>query len=188
MLLMQGAFRAVLEVSYDFLKILPSNPLKLPGILVQSLLSMLIEHLGCSEESGFPLSMLPPIYKHLQSFLNLSLHSAFRLVREQAYILAKAAMISTGAFDHSSCEIGSWLLFLRGNVGEYDGDCREGQLFQSLSLPVVSFLCDVVSTVGNNLVKYWDIIQCLHSSVETTRGINTPRKFFLPSYYLSLAV
>ncbi|XP_010675691.2 uncharacterized protein LOC104891665 isoform X2 [Beta vulgaris subsp. vulgaris] len=164
-----GAFRAVLEVSYDFLKILPSNPLKLPGILVQSLLSMLIEHLNCSEESGFPLSMLPPIYKHLQSFLNLSLHSAFRLVREQAYILAKAAMISTGAFDHSSCEIGSWLLFLRGNVGEYDGDCREGQLFQSLSLPVVSFLCDVVSTVGNNLVKYWDIIQCLHSSVETTR-------------------
>ncbi|KNA12925.1 hypothetical protein SOVF_121720 [Spinacia oleracea] len=165
-----GTFRAILEASYDFLKILPSNPLKLPGILLQSLLSMLIEHLGCSQETGFSAKMLPPIYKHLQCFLSLSLHSPIEHVREQSYVLAKASMMSTGAFDHSPCEIGSWFLFLHRDVGQYDsGKCKEGKLFQSLS--VVSFLCDAISTVGNNLVKYWDIMKCQLSEVETTKGV-----------------
>ncbi|XP_021758900.1 uncharacterized protein LOC110723822 [Chenopodium quinoa] len=167
-----GTFQAILEVSYDFLKILPNNPLKLPGILLQSLLSMLIEHLGCSKESGFSARTLPPIYKHLQPFLNLSLNSPFGYVREHAYVLAKAAMMSTGAFDHNPCEIGSWFLFLSGDVGQYDsGKCQEEKLLHSLSLPVVSFLCDAVSTVGNNLVKYWDIMKFQLSEVETTKGI-----------------
>ncbi|KAL2944584.1 Nucleolar pre-ribosomal-associated protein 1 [Bienertia sinuspersici] len=168
--LLKGIFHAVLEVSYDFLKILPSNPLKLPDVLLQSLLSMLIEHLGCSKESGLLSTVLPPIYKHLQSFLNLSLYSPLQNVREQAYVLSKAAMMSTGAFDHNPCEIGSWFLFIHGDVRQYDsGKCQEDQLLLSLSSSVVSFLCDAVSTVGNNLVKYWDIMKCQCSTLETPK-------------------
>ncbi|KAL9232151.1 hypothetical protein vseg_007290 [Gypsophila vaccaria] len=163
----------VLEVSYDVLKILPTDPLELPSILVQSLLSMLIEHFGCSTEYDLSRTMLPPIYKHLQSLLVLFLHSPIKDVRLKAYTLAKAALMSIGAFDHSSWEIGSWFLFLPGNIGP-DDCCRyvESKSFQSLSTPVVSFLCDAVSTVGNNLVKYWEILKCQHSILKAGKVKN----------------
>ncbi|XP_057545063.1 uncharacterized protein LOC130824182 isoform X1 [Amaranthus tricolor] len=161
-------FRSILEVSYDFLKILPNSPLKLPSILLQSLLSMLIEHIGCSREAGSSTKVLPPIYNHLQSFLQLSFYSPSRYVREKAYILAKAAMMSTGAFDNNPCEIASWFLFIPGDVAQYDGNkCQEDKLLQTLSSSVVSFLCDTVSTVGNNLVKHWEITKCKYFNVKT---------------------
>ncbi|KAH9606553.1 hypothetical protein KSS87_009132, partial [Heliosperma pusillum] len=163
----------VLEVSYDVLKILPSDPLELPSILQQSLLTMLIEHFGCSTELDLSSTMLPPIYKHLQSLLVLFLHSPIKDIRQQAYTLAKAAMMSTGAFDHNSWETGSWFLFLPGNIGPADY-CRytDSTSLQSLSTPIVSFLCDAVSTVGNNLVKYWDILKHQHSTVASGKEKN----------------
>lgn len=166
-----GTLRAVLEVSYDLLKVLPSNPLELPSILLQSLLSTLIEHLGCSQDLSS--TMLPAIYKHLQSFLHLSIHSPIRDIKEQGYVLAKAAMRSTGAFDHNPWEIGAWFLFLPGYVGH--NNCykfEECKLLQSLSSPVVSFLCDAVSTVGNSLVKYWALLKCRLVSPEVVQEQN----------------
>ncbi|KAK9706771.1 hypothetical protein RND81_07G150600 [Saponaria officinalis] len=163
----------VSEVSYDVLKILPTDPLEFPSILVQSLLSMLIEHFGCSTELDLTHTMLPPVYKHLQSLLVLFLHSPIKDIRQKAYTLAKAALKSTGAFDHNSSEIGSWLLFLPGNIGP-DDCCRYmgSKSLQSFSTPAVSFLCDAVSTVGNNLVKYWDILKCQHSNLESGKVKN----------------
>ena len=33
------------------------------------------------------------------------------------------------------------------------------ELLQSLSPVVISFLCDAISTIGNNLFKYWEIVK-----------------------------
>lgn len=185
MLLLQRTFRSILEVSYDFLKILPNSPLKLPSILLQSLLSMLIEHIGCSREAGSSTKVLPPIYNHLQSFLQLSFYSPSRYVREKAYILAKAAMMSTGAFDNNPCEIASWFLFIPGDVAQYDGNkCQEDKLLQTLSSSVVSFLCDTVSTVGNNLVKHWEITKCKYFNVKTIQGITNLKSSSITKFFL----
>ncbi|KAK3026898.1 hypothetical protein RJ639_041367 [Escallonia herrerae] len=83
-----------------------------------------------------------------------------RDIKDQAYILAEAAMLSTGAFETNSREIGAWFLFLPGysscnNIVEHGVE-----IIQNLSSVVVSFLCDAVSTTGNNLFKYWDLLRC----------------------------
>ncbi|GAB4859794.1 hypothetical protein Ancab_011274 [Ancistrocladus abbreviatus] len=150
---------SVLDVSYDLFKILPSNPLALPSTLLQSLLSLLIEHVRQSSKSEC--GSLPSFHKYLQPFINLLLYSSIGEIKDKAYILARAAMLSTGAFDSAPQEVEAWFLFLPGyerhnaHVG-----VQEPELLLNLSPAIVSFLCDAVSTTGNNLIKYWDLVKC----------------------------
>ncbi|XP_071738783.1 uncharacterized protein [Rutidosis leptorrhynchoides] len=147
----------VLEGSFDFFKVLPSNVLSLPTIMQQSVLSLLIEHIGWSPKQDVPIKYPSLMYKHLTHFINLVVHSPVKDVKDQAYVLAQAAMLSTGAFDNNATEIDVWLLFLTGfNIKE-----SGIKIIQNLSSVVVSFFCDVVSTVGNksNLFKYWDLLR-----------------------------
>ncbi|XP_057475147.1 uncharacterized protein LOC130763274 [Actinidia eriantha] len=152
---------AALEGSFDFFKILPSNPLVLPTILQQSLLLLLLELLGWSSKHKVPVRAPSLMYKHVQPFINLMLYSPIGDIKNQARVLAHAAMLSTGAFDKSPREIDTWFLFLPGYSAEnfFAGD-QGTEEFQNLFSVVVAFLCDAVSTTGNNLLKYWDLLRC----------------------------
>ncbi|XP_074349561.1 uncharacterized protein LOC141689235 isoform X2 [Apium graveolens] len=147
----------LLEGSYDFLKVLPENALALPSILQQSILSLLIEYIGWSSKSELPVRVHPLMYKRLESLLNLLLYSPAKDIKEQAFVLAKAAMSSSGAFDHNLREIGTWFLFLPG----YSSDNlflvdHWNNMRQGLFSAVITFLCEAVSTIGNSLFKEWD--------------------------------
>ncbi|KAK9268493.1 hypothetical protein L1049_000245 [Liquidambar formosana] len=139
----------MLEGSFDFFVNLLSNPLSLPTNLQRSLLSLIMEYIGWSHRSDIPIRAPPLMYKHLQAFINLLIFSPIGDLRNQAFDLARASMLSTGAFDRNLREIGAWFLFLPG----YGGDKSSAEV-------VVSFLCDAVSTIGNNLFKYWDLVRC----------------------------
>lgn len=152
---------SLFEGSFDFFKILPVNPLKLPAILQQPLLSLLIEHIGWCPKRGIPIRPAPLMYKHLHQFIELLLYSPINDIKDQAYVLAQAAILSTGAFEKNSWEIGSWFLFLPGyGRDSHSIESQEVEVFHSLSSIVVSFLCDAISSIGNNLFKYWDRIRC----------------------------
>ncbi|PWA96465.1 hypothetical protein CTI12_AA038640 [Artemisia annua] len=148
----------ILEGSFDFFKVLPSNALSLPTILQQSLLSLLVEHIGWSSKHDTPVRFPPLMYKHLTHFINLVVNSPIKDIKDQAYVLAQAAMLSSGAFDNATSEINAWLLFLPG-FGTKSTEEKGIEMTHNLSSVVVSFFCDVVSTVGNNLFKYWDLLR-----------------------------
>ncbi|RCV36782.1 hypothetical protein SETIT_8G009000v2 [Setaria italica] len=141
--------------SYDFFRIIPPNPLDLSKDEQQSLLSLLLEYSGqsggCWDLERVPESM----YKYLQPLFYIMLDSQIKNIRDQAYILVKAAMASSGAFDQNFTEIDAWLVFLPGYEAKW---CiRENQLVgapNKLSYIVIPFLCDAISVVGNNLYKY----------------------------------
>jgi len=141
--------------SYDFFRIIPPNPLDLSMDEQQSLLSLLLEYSGqsggCWNLERVPESM----YKYLQPLFYIMLYSQNKNIRDQAYILVKAAMVSSGAFDQDFTEIDAWLVFLPGYVAKW---CvRENRRVgapNKLSHIVIPFLCDAVSVVGNNLYKY----------------------------------
>ncbi|RZC65635.1 hypothetical protein C5167_009331 [Papaver somniferum] len=150
-----------LEGSYDFFKELPSDPFTLSSNQQQSLLPLLIEYIGWSPERKVPNRPPEALYKHLHPLVNLLIRSPIKEIQNQAYTLARAAMFSTGAFDRDIQEIDAWFLFLPGYRRE--GQTEEGQghdLFGDLFGVVVSFFCDAVSTVGNNLYKYHDMVRC----------------------------
>ncbi|KAL6954142.1 diphosphoinositol-polyphosphate diphosphatase [Sarracenia purpurea var. burkii] len=151
-----------LEGSFNFFKLLPSNPLTLPTILQQSLISLLMELLGCSSKCKVPVRTPSLMYKNMQPFINLLLYSPIQDIKDQAYILAQAAMLSTGAFDKNPSEIGAWFLFLPGysSTGSFFVGDQGVEVFQNSTSVVFSFFCDVVSTIGNNLIKYWDLFRC----------------------------
>ncbi|XP_039774061.1 uncharacterized protein LOC120641844 isoform X2 [Panicum virgatum] len=141
--------------SYDFFRIIPPNPLDLSMDEQQSLLSLLLEYSG---QSGgcWNLERVPEtMYKYLQPLFYIMLDSQNKNIRDQAYILVKAAMASSGAFDQDFAEIDAWLVFLPGYVAKW---CiRENRRVgapNKLSHIVIPFLCDAVSVVGNNLYKY----------------------------------
>ncbi|XP_059628326.1 uncharacterized protein LOC132271080 [Cornus florida] len=168
----------VLEGSFDFFKVLPSNPLSSPTILQQSLLSFLTEHIGWFPNCRFPTRIPPLMYKHLHPFINLLMYSPIRDIKDQAHVLARAAMSSTGAFDKNPWEIGAWFLFLPGySTGNIFVADQGVEVYQNLSPPVVSFLCDSVSTVGNNLFKYWDL---LRSHSNKLKGVKVVSPDFSP--------
>lgn len=100
---------SVLEGSFDFFKVLPTNVISLPNILLQSLLSLLVEHIGYSSKKDVPMRCPPLMYKHLMHFINLVVNSPVKDIKDQAYVLAHAAMLSTGAFDNYKREIDAWL-------------------------------------------------------------------------------
>ncbi|CAI9754551.1 unnamed protein product [Fraxinus pennsylvanica] len=151
---------AAFEGSFDFFKVLPSNPVSLPPILLQSLLPLLIQHVGWFSKYRTQIRTQAQMYRHLHPFLSLLIYSPIREIKEQAYILAQAAMLSTGAFDNNAREIFAWFFFIPGyNSNSINVEEPEVEILQQLSSTIVSFLCDAVSTIGNNLFKYMDLLR-----------------------------
>ncbi|GJZ52519.1 hypothetical protein Tco_0607034 [Tanacetum coccineum] len=162
---------SILEGSFDFFKVLPSNALSLPTILQQSLLSLLVEHIGWSSKQDIHVRFPPLMYKHLTHFINLVVNSPDKDIEDQAYVLAQVTMLSSGAFDNATSEINAWLLFLPG-FSTKSTDENVIETTQNLSSVVISFLCDDVSTVGNNLFKYWDLVRSQIHRLENVKDIN----------------
>lgn len=141
--------------SFDFFRIIPPNPLDLSKDEQHCLLSLLIEYSGQCEGHWDPERVPESMYKHLQPLIDIMLHSQVKIIREQAYILVKAALASSGAFDQNFVEIDAWLVFLPGYEAKWSVRENLGAgLSNKLSQIVISFLCDAVSVVGNNLYKY----------------------------------
>lgn len=160
-----------LDKSFESFMDLLKNPLELPSNLQVSLLSLLVEYIEWCPDDEIPIRSPPMLYKHLQTFIKLLMFSPTSETRDQAYKLAVAAMFSTGAFDRNLHEIGAWFLFLPGyHRKESPINILEVEVLQSLCSIVISFLCDAVSTLGNNLVKYWDILMNYVHSLEGGKG------------------
>ncbi|XP_062077760.1 uncharacterized protein LOC133782458 isoform X2 [Humulus lupulus] len=162
----------VLEGSFEFLISLLIDPLALDTNLQHSLLSLLIEYVVWSP-TGTPFTAPPLMYKHLQSFMTLLIFSPISEIKNQACDLAQAAMLSTGAFDRNRHEIGSWFLFIPGYDRRNSSlhiPCVE--VLQSLCQVVISFLCDAISTTGNNLFKYWDMVKLRTCNLERLKDIS----------------
>ncbi|XP_057798932.1 uncharacterized protein LOC131014835 [Salvia miltiorrhiza] len=148
-----------MEGSVDFFKLIPNNPLALPMILQQSLLQLLNEHVSQFSKNVTPITNPPQMYRHLHPFIVLLVGSPLKQIKEQAYALAKAAILSTGAFDKNVKEICAWFFFIPGyNTYNILRDL-DVQIYQELSSVIVSFLCDAVSTTGNNLYKYMESLK-----------------------------
>ncbi|XP_048234758.1 uncharacterized protein LOC8266787 isoform X2 [Ricinus communis] len=146
------------EGSFDFFMNLLSNPSELPSNLLSSLLSLLVEYIRWSPGSGIAIRTPQMMYKHLQPFLNLLLFSPVD-IKDQSYNLARAAMSSTGAFDRNLDEIILWFLFLPGFSTVKSSVEIHGEMVQSMARVLISFLCDAISTVGNNLFRYWHAVR-----------------------------
>lgn len=150
----------VLEGSFEFFLNLLSNSSGSPINLQFSLLSLLVEYIKWSPRSGIAISTPSVMYKHLQTFINLLIFSRTGDMKIQAYALAWAAMSSTGAFDRNLQEIIAWFLFIPGYTAVRSSIQVQGtEVLQSLSPVVISFFCDAISTIGNNLFKYWDALR-----------------------------
>lgn len=157
--------------SFEFFVGLLNNPLELTIDLQVSILSLLMEYIEWHPNSEMRLRAPSSLYKHLQSFIKLFIFSADDDVRHRAFSLAKAAMFSTGAFDRNLREIEAWLLFLPGyQKNKSSSSNLELEVLHSFCPIVISFLCDAVSTVGNNLVKYWDLLKRYVHSFEGVGG------------------
>ncbi|CAM0945583.1 unnamed protein product [Alopecurus aequalis] len=141
--------------SFDFFRVIPPNPLELSKDEQHCLLSLLFEYSGQCEGRWDPERVPESMYKHLQPLIDIMLHSKVKSIRDEAYILVKAALASSGAFDQNFAEIDAWLVFLPGYEAKW---CvRESLGVRSsnkLSRIVIPFLCDAISVVGNNLYKY----------------------------------
>lgn len=169
--LVQRIMPYALDGSFEFFMGLMNNPLEMTANLQVSLLSLLMEYIEWRPDSENPLKTPPMMYKHLHSFIKLLIFSPVNGIRDQAYRLAKAAVFSTGAFDRNLHEIGAWLLFLPGyHRNKSSVDSLEVEVLQSLYSIVISFLCDAVSTVGNNLVRYWDLLKNHILGLEGVKG------------------
>ncbi|KAM0850791.1 hypothetical protein ACQ4PT_052838 [Festuca glaucescens] len=141
--------------SFDFFRVIPPNPLKLSKDEQHCLLSLLIEYSGQCEGRWDPERVPESMYKHLPPLIDIMLHSQVKSIRDEAYILVKAAFTSSGAFDQNFAEIDAWLVFLPGYEAKWSvGESLGVGLSNKLSHLVVPFLCDAISVVGNNLYKY----------------------------------
>ncbi|KAK6946890.1 LOW QUALITY PROTEIN: Nucleolar pre-ribosomal-associated protein 1, N-terminal [Dillenia turbinata] len=164
---------SVLEGSFDIFKNLLYSLQALSTTLQRSLLSLLIEYIGCCPGGELHSRSLPLMYKYLQPLINLLILSPIRDIKDHAYALAQAAMRSTGAFDRNLQEIGAWFLFLPGYGRNKLLKSDPGlEAFKNFSSVVVSFLCDSVSTVGNNLFKYWDLLRCQSYHIKKFKDVS----------------
>ncbi|KZV51556.1 hypothetical protein F511_05872 [Dorcoceras hygrometricum] len=161
-----------MEGLFDLFKFLPSNPLSLPTILQLPLLQFLNEHVCQFSRDICPVRTQTLMYKHLHSFIVLLMYSPVREIKEHAYCLAKAAMSSTGAFDNSK-DICAWFSFIPGYGCDraYVNEV-EVATFQKLSSVIISFLCDAVSTIGNNLYKYMEFLRQYTYDAEGGRDLS----------------
>ncbi|XP_038897462.1 uncharacterized protein LOC120085516 isoform X2 [Benincasa hispida] len=161
-----------LEGSFEFFISRLGNPLLLPTILQHSLLSLLIEYIPSSSMSSTYFRTPPGMYKHLQPFITLSIHSMDSDIKNKAYYLAQASILSTGALDQNVHEVGSWFLYL----SNYDRGTSFMELgiesLDDLTYSVISFLCDAISTVGNNLFKYWGIMKSYTNQLKNAKDVS----------------
>lgn len=168
---MQRTLPCTLDNSVESFKGLLKSPLELTSHLQVSLLSLLVEYIEWCPVNEIPIRTPPMLYKYLQPFIKLLMFSPNSETRDLAYRLALAAMFSTGAFDRNLHEIEAWFLFLPGYHGKKSPfKILEVDVLQSLTLFVISFLCDAVSTLGNNLVKYWNIVMSYAHCLEGGEG------------------
>lgn len=158
--------------SFDFFRVIPPNLLDLSKDEQQSLLSLLIEYSGQCEGRWDPDSVPQSMFKHWKPLIDIMLHSQVKSIRDQAYILVKAALASSGAFDQNFAEIDAWLVFLPGYEAKW---CVRKSLgvgaSNKLSHIVTPFLCDTISVVGNNLYKYHEHMRNLISKSGQFEGI-----------------
>ncbi|OVA06085.1 hypothetical protein BVC80_91g1 [Macleaya cordata] len=85
-------------------------------------------------------------------------------------------MFCTGAFDRNLWEIDAWFLFLPGyRREELPAEGQGVEVFGDLLGVVVSFFCDAVSTVGNNLYKYLENVRCILSEIKGTGGLGNSK-------------
>ncbi|XP_059294589.1 uncharacterized protein LOC132047580 [Lycium ferocissimum] len=162
----------MLEGLFDFFKILPNNPLVLPTMLQQTLLSLLQEHVGWSSKCEIATRVNSQMYKHLLPFLELLMFSPNKDIKDQAYILAKTSVYSTGAFDKNPKEISLWFFFIPG----YSRDNMLGgavgcDIYRKLSSPVLLFLRDAVIESGNKLFYYLDLLRSSLSGIPGAKDI-----------------
>lgn len=160
---LQRMMPAVLDGSFEFFVNILGNAIELSHKLLNSLLAILMEYSKEHKMHGLPHKTPAEMHKHLQTFLRLLLSSETRAVREQAFGLSQAALISTGAFDRNRQEIDAWFLFLPGYLGTKSSSIlTDVEVLWTSSRAVVAFFCDAVSHVANNLFKSWDILrQCI---------------------------
>jgi nucleolar pre-ribosomal-associated protein 1 len=169
--LVQRTLAFTLDHSFDSFKGLLKNPLELTSHLQVSLLSLLVEYIQWCPENEIPIRTPTMLYKYLQPFIKLFMFSPINKTRNLAYRLAMAAMFSTGAFDGNLNEIHAWFLFLPGYQREQSPvNILEVDVLQNLTSFLITFLCDAVSTLGNNLVKYWNILKTYLHSLEGDKG------------------
>lgn len=169
--LVQRTLPSTLDHSIDSFKGLLKNPLELKSHLQVSLLSLLAEYIQWCPENEIPVRTPAMLYKYLQPFIKLFMFSPINKASYLAYRLAMAAMFSTGAFDRNLHEIHAWFLFLPGYQREKSPvNILEVEVLQSLTSFVITFLCDAVSTLGNNLVKYWNILKNHVNYLEGDKG------------------
>ncbi|KAK7305112.1 hypothetical protein VNO77_43012 [Canavalia gladiata] len=162
-----------LDNSFESFKGFLKNPLELTGHLQVSLLSLLVEYIEWCPDNEIPLRTPPMLYKYLQPFIKLLMFSQNNETRDLAYRLAMAAMFSTGAFDRNLHELEAWFLFLPGYQRKKSPvNILEVDTLHSLTVFVISFLCDAVSTIGNNLVKYWNILENYVHRLEGSKGLS----------------
>ncbi|TKY46883.1 Nucleolar pre-ribosomal-associated protein 1 [Spatholobus suberectus] len=167
------ALPVILDNSFETFKGLLKSPLELTSHLQVSLLSLLVEYIEWCPDNEIPIRTPPMLYKYLQSFIKLLMFSPYNETRDLAYRLALAAMFSTGAFDSNLHEIEAWFLFLPGyHRKKSPVKILEVDVLQSLTLFVISFLCDAVSTLGNNLVKYWNILKSHAACLEDGKDLS----------------
>ncbi|KAF8026216.1 hypothetical protein BT93_F2887 [Corymbia citriodora subsp. variegata] len=171
----------VLEGSFEFFVSLLHDSLELPTNLLNSLLTLLKEYIKLAPGSGLPRKIPMLMYKHLQTFMYLLLFSPIRCIRDQSYDLSVAAMLSTGAFDRNPREVNAWFLFL---PGFYNNKCslvlQQTKVLPTLTQAVISFLADAISTVGNNLFKYWDSIRNLINNSNDLKDYSDVSPSFSP--------
>ncbi|KAG8070074.1 hypothetical protein GUJ93_ZPchr0006g41040 [Zizania palustris] len=157
--------------SFDFFRVIPHNPLNLSKDEQESLLSILVEYSGQSDGHWHPERVPESMYKHLQPLIDIMLHSQVNSIRDQAYILVKAALASSGAFDQNFAEIDAWLAFLPGYMANgWERKDLGVEASNKLSHIVITFLCDAISVVGNNLYKYQEHIRKLISKSDQYEG------------------
>ncbi|XP_078434364.1 ribosome 60S biogenesis amino-terminal protein isoform X2 [Wolffia australiana] len=151
------ALPLTLEGSFDFMKILTSNPLKLSTTLQESVVSLLVEYTVQECEGQTTIRAPPAMHKSLHVLIGLFLFSPIQTVRSKALTLAKRALLNTGAFDQNISEIEAWLHYLPGYCDENLFEENQGALtLKNLYSVGISFFCEAISTVANNLYKYLD--------------------------------
>jgi len=181
---LQRTVPLAIEGSFDFFKILPADPSSLSTYQLESLLSLLLE---CIQQApGGTITARAPkfMYKHLQRIINILISSHVKGIQEQAYVLARAAMISSGAFEQNFSEVDAWLFSLTGYcMKSYTADSKGAGTTHDLPVVISSFLSDAVSTIGNNLFKYLDQMRELISRLENVNG--TLCFIYRKCYYLN---
>ncbi|KVI09717.1 Nucleolar pre-ribosomal-associated protein 1, N-terminal [Cynara cardunculus var. scolymus] len=175
---------SVVEGSFDFFKVLPNNALSLPTVLQQSLLSLLVEHIGGSSKQDIPIRYPPLMYKHLMHFINFVVNSPVKDIKDQAYVLARAAMLSSGAFDNNAREIDGWLIIKI--VEKYTKQSFTGQDYAKIGI-IVERRLTILEIHDNVYPRFSPLFvcvleKCLRLLGSKSETFNLPEKSMISMY------